>query len=270
MTYQAGFIGIGNMGGALASAVSKSISPRDVVLYDRDLDRVRQLATDLGTQGAGALSVPAEQCEFLFLGVKPHMMAGLFAELRPTLAARATPPVLISMAAGLTLAQLQDMAGFTCPILRIMPNTPVSVGAGVILYSKNQGVTATQLEAFTRLLSAAGSLYPLEESLMDAGSAVSGCGPAFSYLFMDALADGGVCCGLSRQDALHFAAQTVLGAATMVLQSGKHPEMLKNEVCSPGGSTIRGVLALEQHGLRAACMDAVIAAFEKTRDLGKQ
>jgi pyrroline-5-carboxylate reductase len=174
------------------------------------------------------------------------------------------------MAAGLTLCQLEEMVDDSFPIIRIMPNTPVSEGAGVILYVQNQAVSNEQLSLFTSIMAGAGNLYPLDETLMDAGSAVSGCGPAFAYLFIDALADGGVACGLSRTDAQNFAAQTVLGAALMVLSTGKHPEELKNNVCSPGGSTIQGVRTLEQRALRATCMDAVISAFEKTKELGKE
>ncbi len=269
MSFSIGFIGVGNMGGALAKCTTHKVSPDRIVLSDQSLEKAKGLATELGCQAADTQTA-ARESEYLFLGVKPHIMPIVLRDLTPTIKTREAPPVLVSMAAGLTLQQLEDMAGCSYPIIRIMPNTPVSEGAGVILYVKNRLVSDAQLDAFLSMLSAAGKLYPLEESLMDAGSAVSGCGPAFAYLFMDALADGGVACGLSRPDALQFAAQTVLGAAQMILATGKHPDQLKNEVCSPGGSTIQGVRTLEQRALRAACMDAVISAYEKTKDLGKQ
>ena len=269
MTFTFAFIGAGNMGGALATAAAQSLSSSQIVLADQNPEKAAELAAALGCATADSKTAAAES-SFVFLGVKPHIMPHLLSDLKDTLAARSTPPVLVSMAAGLTIAQLEQMVGAPYPIIRIMPNTPVAEGAGVILYVKGKAVSEAQLTQFLSILSTAGKLYPLEETLMDAGSAVSGCGPAFSYLFIDALADGGVTCGLSRPDALNFAAQTVLGAAQMILATGKHPDQLKNEVCSPGGSTIQGVRTLEQRALRAACMDAVIAAFDKTRELGKQ
>lgn len=269
MSYTFGFIGTGNMGSALAHAAAKTQSPDQIILADHVPQKAQTLADQLSCHFGDSKQV-AEQSQFLFLGVKPHMMAYLLKDLAPTLSARSAPPVFVSMAAGLTLQQLEDMAGSKFPIIRIMPNTPVSEAAGVILYVKNEAVSEEQLSFFTTAMSGAGKLYPLDESLMDAGSAVSGCGPAFAYLFIDALADGGVACGLSRTDAIHFAAQTVLGSAQMILSTGKHPDQLKNDVCSPGGSTIQGVRTLEQRAVRSACMDAVISAFEKTKALGKQ
>jgi pyrroline-5-carboxylate reductase len=161
------------------------------------------------------------------------------------------------------------MAGGTYPVVRIMPNTPASIGEGMILYTAGSGVDADALHVLLHDLSGAGRLSALPEKLMDAGSAVSGCGPAFVDLFIEALADGGVACGLPRAQALELAAQMTLGSAKLVLDSGAHPGVLKDAVCSPGGSTIQGVRTLEDGGFRAACMEAVIAAWEKTKELGK-
>ena len=176
--------------------------------------------------------------------------------------------MLVSMAAGLTMEQISAMAGGAYPVIRIMPNTPCAVGAGVVLYDANSLVTSQELSAFTNALSGAGVLDRLEERLIDAGSAVAGCGPAFACLFLEALADGGVACGLPRQKALLYAAQMLEGTARLMLETGSHPGAMKDAVCSPGGSTIAGVHALERQGLRAAAMDAVIAAAEKNRALG--
>jgi pyrroline-5-carboxylate reductase len=161
------------------------------------------------------------------------------------------------------------MADGSYPVIRIMPNTPVAVGYGVILYDTTENVTCEALSGFCNALSQAGLVDHLPEALMDAGSAVSGCGPAFVSMFLESLADGGVACGLPRDKAVQYAAQMMLGTAKMVLESGQHPGVLKDAVCSPGGSTIQGVRTLEQHGFRGAVIDAVIAAFEKNKEMGK-
>ena len=266
MQYTFGLIGSGNMGGAIAHAVSQTT--KDGILADHQPQRAQALAETLGWQ-AGDNETVARESRYLFLGVKPHLMGGMLASIQPVLAGRAESPVLVSMAAGLSIAQIQQMAGQKYPVIRIMPNTPVAVGQGVVLYQSSPNVTPEQEEGFLQLMAKAGQLFPLDESLMDVGAAVSGCGPAYVYLMLDAMADGGVACGLPRADAVNFAAQTILGAAQMVLTTGKHPDQLKNEVCSPGGSTIQGVRTLEQRGVRAAMMDAVIAACEKNAALGK-
>jgi pyrroline-5-carboxylate reductase len=193
----------------------------------------------------------------------------LFDTLRPILTARTDRFVLITMAAGLSLDAVAKMSGAQVPIIRIMPNTPVSVGEGMILYAVNEAVTEKDLEQFLAALSKAGKLDAIAEDKIDAASALSGCGPAFVYLFAEALADGAVECGLTRDKANLYAAQTLLGAATLLLESGKHPGELKDAVCSPGGTTIAGVHALEESAFRSASMNAVTAAYEKTLKLKK-
>ena len=266
MTY--GFIGTGNMGGALARALVREVSPLDVYLNNRTPAKAEALAAELGARADTAAHIAAA-CDYIFLGVKPNLIAGVLAQLAPTLAQRTDKPVLVSMAAGLTLQRLREMAGLSCPILRIMPNTACAVGAGLTLYVPSPEVTEEQLSAFLTLMSASGRLEPLEEHLIDAGSAVAGCGGAFVSLFLEALADGAVTCGLPRDKANTFAAQMLLGAARLALESGKPFGQMKDEICSPGGTTIAGVRALEEGGLRAAAMNAVIAAYEKTLQLKK-
>ena len=266
MKYTFGLIGTGNMGGAIARAVSQTL--KDGILSDKSLEKAQELAQELGFS-AGSNQEAALESRYLFLGVKPHLMGGMLESIKADLAARTEAPILVSMAAGLTISQLQEMAGLDCPIIRIRPNTPVAGGQGVVLYETSAAVTPEILDGFLRVMGKAGQLCRLEESLMDVGASVSGCGPAFVYMVIDAIADGGVACGLPRPDAVKYAAQTLLGAAQMVLESGKHPAQLKNEVCSPGGSTIQGVRTLEQRGIHAAFMDAVISACEKNAALGK-
>lgn len=263
-----GFIGTGNMGSALASAAVKSLNPAELLLSNRTSAKAEALAVRLGCCAASVRET-AETCKYLFLGVKPQMMAGLLSELAPVLAARQDRFLLVSMAAGLSMAEIRSMAGGAYPVIRIMPNTPVSVGEGVILYDATSDVTEAELETFCRGLSAGGLLDRLPEGLIDAGSAVSGCGPAFADLFIEALADGGVANGLPREQAQRYAAQMLKGAAALLLESGRHPGQLKDAVCSPGGSTIAGVRALEQRAFRAAVMEAVDAAVCRTRELGK-
>ena len=204
----------------------------------------------------------------IFLAVKPQMMEAMLEPLRFILAERSNRFVLCTMAAGLPVARIQEMAGGDYPVVRIMPNTPASVGEGMIQYC-SANVTAEEEEAFCQLMAPAGRLDAVAEGMIDAASCVSGCGPAWVYQFIEALADGGVACGLPRAKAQEYAAQMVLGSAKLVLESGKHPGALKDAVCSPGGSTIQGVRVLEEHGLRGAVMDAVLAAYDKTKEMGK-
>jgi len=261
-----GFIGTGNMGGALARAAAKANVP--MLLANRTAAKAEALASELGCQAASAEEV-AGQCGYVFLGVKPQMMKDLLEAVAPVLAARTDDFVLVSMAAGLTMEDIRTMAGAPYPVIRIMPNTPVAVGSGVVLYDATENVAEPVLEQFCQGLRFVGLLDPLPEHLMDAGSAVAGCGPAFAAMFMEALADGAVACGLPRAKALDYAAQMLLGTARLALESGQHPGQMKDAVCSPGGSTIAGVHTLEQGGFRSATMEAVKAAYQRTKELGK-
>ena len=263
-----GFIGCGNMGGALASAVAKSKMPKKILLCDVCAEKAETLAKRIGAE-AVTLNEVAAKATYLFLGVKPQGFEGLFETLRPMLRERETPPVLVSMAAGVSIAAVEKLAGRACPVIRIMPNTPVSVGEGMILYAHNGLVNGEMLDVFCKALARAGVLDAIAEDKIDAASALSGCGPAFVYLFAEALADGAVSCGLARDKAMLYAAQTLRGAAELLITSGKHPGELKDAVCSPGGTTIEGVKALESGAFRASAMSAVTAAYEKTLKLKK-
>ena len=261
MTY--GFIGCGNMGSAIARALRKTTA--NLLISDRS-GKAKALAAELGITYSDNQTIAAS-CDRIFLGVKPHMMAGMLSPLQPTLASQT--PLLITMAAGLTTQQIAEFAGTSLPIIRIMPNTPTAIGKGVIQYCHNNLVTEEMLESFLSDMHFCGLLDPLDESLMDAASALSGSGPAYMYILMEALADGAVACGVPRAKAVEYAAMTMVGAAEMVLQTGQHPGALKDAVCSPGGSTIAGIRALEQHGFRGAAMDCVIATYQRNQELGK-
>lgn len=262
-----GFIGTGNMGGALARAAAKG--GHMLLLANRTPAKAAVLAKELGGTVCPNAEA-AETAELLFLGVKPQGLPGLAGELAPVLQARkGNAPVVVSMATAVTLRELDAMLGGGLPLIRIMPNTPAAVGAGTILYAA-QNVTDAQLDAFRAVLAQAGLLLPLPEAQIDAASAISGCGPAFCFQFADALALGGVRAGLSYPDACRLAAQTMLGAAEMLLQGGEAPDVLKMRVCSPAGTTIEGVLALEQGGFSYTVQNAVTAAYRRTVEMTKK
>ena len=269
----AAFIGTGNMGGALAQAACRALSPAEVTLANRTPEKAAALARELGCVSVLSNEAAVRSARYLFLGVKPQFYADLARDLSPVLRRcheEGQDKVLISMAAGLTLDTLKGLyanVGYDIPILRIMPNTCVAIGKGVIALS---GECEEHLQAAEHMLSQAGLVERLPERLMDQFTAVAGCGPAVVYPFIEALADGGVMTGLPREQALRYAAQTVLGAAAMVLETGEHPGSLKDAVWSPGGSTIACIAALEQAGLRSAAIDAVLASFERNQELGKQ
>ena len=263
-----GFIGTGNMGGALAQATARAISADKIFLADKNQEKAGALAAALGCNAVTVAEI-AENCHFIFLGVKPQMMADLLNRIAPILACRATPFTLVSMAAGISTADIQKMAGGSYPVIRIMPNIPVTTGGGVILYCATENVPEEDVSTFCWALNNAGLIDPLPEHLIDAGSALSGCGPAFVSMFIEALADGAVSCGLTRQQATAYACHTLMGTAKLLAESGMHPGELKDAVCSPGGSTIAGVTALENGNFRASVIDAVSKAYKKTRELGK-
>lgn len=258
-----GFIGTGNMGGAVAKAAAKAVGGGNLFLANRTPAKAEALAAELG--GRACDNGTAARQDYIFLGVKPQMMAGMLEGIRPVLRERMEKGetfTLVTMAASLTIEKIREMAGVEAPTVRIMPNLPISIGKGVILYTAS-GAEKT-LPGLLETLSPAGMLLPVEERLIDAGSAVAGCGPAFACLFIEALADGGVACGLPRAQAQALALQMLAGTAELLLQTGQHPAALKDAVCSPGGTTIAGVHALEKGGFRAAAFDAVKAAYDKT------
>ena len=261
-----GFIGCGQMGGALAAAAAKTVGGENIWIAGSTSAKTAARAEELGVAASDAESI-ARTCRLIFIGVKPPVVPEIVESLRPVLAERTEPFVLVSMAAGISIADIQN--GTSVPVIRIMPNTPVSVGEGVIAYSVSPEVTEEDEALFLQSMKQAGIADKLPEKLMDAAGAVSGCGPAFVYLFLEALADGAVACGMPRAKAEAYARQTVLGAARLSQESGRHTAQLKDAVCSPGGTTIEGVRTLEKEGFRAAAMDAVIAAYEKTGRLKK-
>lgn len=262
-----GFIGAGNMGTALMNAANQ-IPDVEIYVYDTDKSKATLLVDKIGANYMSSKEI-AECCDYIFLAVKPGIIPTVAKNLSPSLKNRSGYTV-VSMAAGISLEKLEAaFTGVNAPIIRIMPNTPASIGKGMTLWCKNERVLENAAEGFEKIMSKSGSLDEIPEKLIDAASALSGCGPAFVYMFIEALADGAVECGLPRDKALRYASETLIGAADMVKYDGRHPEELKDAVCSPGGSTIAGVHALEEGAFRAAASSAVIAAYKKTLTLGK-
>ncbi len=261
-----GFIGTGVMGSALARAVSKN--EKDIMLSNVPSAAAKVLAEELGAHSAENKTI-AESCEYIVLAVKPQVIFSVLEEIAPVLKSRKDDFVLISIAAGVTINSVKSAVGIDFPVIRLMPNTPVSVEKGVILCAFD-GVKEKQKEEFFRMFSSAGLCDEIAEDKIDAAGALTGCGPAFAYIMMQALADGAVACGIDRKTATVYAEKTVAGAAELALLSGEHLEKLKDAVCSPAGSTIEGVNILENRSVRAAFADAVKASYKRNKELGKK
>lgn len=263
-----GFIGAGQMARALAKGFvqAKLVPPERIVAADPVAAAAQQFATEIPEAGLLATNgAVAAQASIVFLATKPQNMSAVFADL----AGKFTPEKLVvSIAAGVTLSKLE--AGLkTTRVIRVMPNTPALIGQGAAAYALGSGASAEDGRLVGQLLSAVGKALLVEEKLLDAVTGLSGSGPAYVYVIIEALADGGVRMGLPREIAAALAAQTVRGAASMVLETGQHPSVLKDQVASPGGTTIAGLAALEDRGLRAALIAAVEAATRRSQELGK-
>lgn len=263
-----GFIGVGHMGATLAEAVIRAVGAENVAVCGGKSGRAEAFAAKTGCELLTDSGV-AEKCRYIFLGVKPQTMAELLTDISPILRERREPCVLVTMAAGITIEKLRAMAGVSAPVLRIMPNTPSAVGAGCTLFAGSPALAEADRDAILEALGLTGELVEMPEELIDAGSAVSGCGPAFVYKFILAFARAGESVGLAPGAALKLARQTVLGAAKLAVESGEDPEILCGQVCSPGGSTIEGVKSLESGSLEAEMIKAVGASFRRTVELGK-
>ncbi len=262
-----GFIGCGNMGGALARSIG-ACAEHTVYLADRDDSRVETLCQSITALATDAQTI-ARTCEFIFLGVKPYGICPLLETLKGALCDN-PDAVLVSMAAGVTLDTIQDALATKNPVIRILPNTPVALGEGMTVYAPSNTLTAEKERDFVFLMRPTGRLDRIDESLIDTACVVSGCGPAYAYMFLDALARAGERGGLSYEDAKFYAAQMMRGAASMVLASDKTPRTLREEVCSPGGSTIEGVRVLASDGIDALIDRAFDASLKRTRELGQQ
>jgi pyrroline-5-carboxylate reductase len=263
-----GFLGTGKMATALAKGwLSALLSTRDLVCGSDPVPEARsRFQKETGAAVFDANAAVVGPSDVLILAVKPQNMAGLLADIRPSVTAK---HLVISIAAGITLRQLAEGLGSGRRLVRVMPNTPCLVGASASAYAAAETATGDDIKLVDRFLNAVGRAFQLPESLLDAVTGLSGSGPAFVFAVIEALSDGGVRMGLPRDVATALAAQTVLGSAKMLLETGLHPGVLKDQVASPGGTTIAGLHALERGGLRAALMDAVEAATRRSAELAK-
>jgi len=268
LTQTIGFIGAGQMARALAQGfqVAELVPGERIFAWDPVADAGQGFVKLV--RGAGLVASNAEvvrRADVIFLAVKPQSMPAVMAEL----AGKVGPEKLVvSIAAGITIGRLSEGLK-TNRVIRVMPNTPALVGHGASAYALGSGATAADGELVGKLVGAVGRAFVVDEKLLDAVTGLSGSGPAFVYVMIEALADGGVRMGLPRDVAAALAAQTVRGAAEMVLATGEHPAVLKDKVASPGGTTIAGLKALEDRGLRGALIAAVEAATTRSQELGK-
>lgn len=267
MTRTIGFIGSGNMGRAIISGLLKAklYQPDEIYAFDISEPVLTQLHANLGITIVTSPVQLVETVDTVVISVKPQVLDQVVQPIK----GKFTPnQVIISIAAGVTLEHLTNQLSDRLKLVRVMPNTPALVGAGMAAIAVNANVTSEEQTSLLTLFESFGLAKIVPEHLIDAVVGVSGSGPAYVYLFIEALADGAVLEGLSRKDAYEFAAQTVLGSAKMVLETGRHPGDLKDMVCSPAGTTITGVRVLEDGGLRGLIMDTVHAVAEKNREMG--
>ncbi len=268
-TYKYGFVGAGRMATALAGALVEAglVEGRELVASDPNSDvRLAFSAAVPGAVIGGENNKVFSSADTVVLAVKPQVMADVLSDFSVE---RGVEPLVVSIAAGVPLAKIETALGPSARVVRVMPNTPCLVGLGASGYSGGRQATAADLTAVGDMLSAVGVAVELPERLLDAVTGLSGSGPAFVYTMIEALSDGGVAAGLPRDVAHLLAAQTVAGAAQMVLATDRHPAQLREAVTSPGGTTTAGLEALEQAGMRAAFVAAVKAAAARSRELGQ-
>ncbi|MGF1508620.1 MAG: pyrroline-5-carboxylate reductase [Myxococcota bacterium] len=261
-------LGAGNMGQAILRGLisKKTLAPENILITCRRPGKAEALAESHGVRWSETNLAAAEQADVVLLGVKPQAMCGVLEEIAPVSPSK----LLISVAAGLSTSRLETWAGgaHAVRVVRAMPNTPAKVGAAATALARGRHAADLDLDVAERLFASIGRTVRLDEEHLDAVTGLSGSGPAYVFLILEAFADAGVKVGLSREIAQDLATQTLLGAARMVLETGEHPGRLKDQVTSPGGTAIAGLHVLEAGGLRTTIMDAVEAATRRANELG--
>lgn len=263
--FQLGLLGAGNMGGAILRGIMERgvIESANVTVYDSMTEKMEQVQSAYGVQIASSAEEMIRVSDMVLLAIKPSVCESFFSKYR----AQFSDKAVLSIIAGWSQARLSESLPSDVRILRIMPNMPAMVGEGMIVFEKGDTLTDEEHAFAKKLLSAVGKVLTVDGKLMDAVTAVSGSGPAYAFMFMEAMADGAVKEGLPRDIAYTLSAQTLYGAAKMLLETGEHPGALKDRVCSPGGTTIDAVASLERDGFRSAVIRAEQICCEKSRNM---
>lgn len=263
-----GVIGAGKIGSAILRGVIRAgLVPKEKVIASDVSDALRQsVAQELGIRVTPDNGAVCDFANIVILAVKPQIVDPVVQEISKKVA---QTKLLVSVAAGVPIARIEANLTAGARVVRVMPNIPCVVGAGASCYAAGANATATDVEKVGSILDSFGTALPVEEKYLDAVTGLSGSGPAYVFVFIESLADGGVQVGLSREVALKLALQTVYGAAKLAIESGKHVAQLKDEVASPGGTTIAGLYALEQRGFRGTVMEAVVSATRRSQELGQ-
>lgn len=263
-----GFVGTGNMGKAMLRGLVKAelYPASEIFIYNRSVEPMEALVAELGVTTTASAAELAQKAQVIILGVKPNALPSVLSQLKDQLNPE---QLVVSVAAGVTLAQMAELLSSEQKLVRVMPNTPALVGEGMSAVAVNEQVTAAETAQILQIFQSFGKAELVTENLIDAVVGVSGSAPAYVYLFIEALADGAVAEGMPRAQAYEFAAQTVLGSAKMVLETGQHPGALKDMVSSPGGTTIAAVKVLEDKGFRSAVINAVQTAAQKNQEMSK-
>mgnify|MGYP000365821933 CR=1 FL=1 len=261
-----GFIGTGNMGSSIIKGIlsSKFEKSENINIFDLDKEKVNNLVKEYGVNAVNSEKELAENCNIIILSVKPHIIPIVLKNLSGNVK---KDTIILTIAAGISISVIENALGEDKKVVRTMPNTPAQVLSGMTAVTFNKNIENSEKEIIFKLLNSFGKSVEIEEKLMHAYTGISGSLPAYVYMFMEALADGGVLCGMPRNKAYEIVAQTVAGSAKMLLETGKHPGQLKDEVCSPAGTTIEAVRVLENGNFRGNVIEAVVACTEKSKEM---
>lgn len=261
-----GFIGAGNMGGAILRGMTAGgFNGNDILVFDRDTEKLAQLSGETGVCQTASAEEIAQKADVVVFAVKPQMFPSVLPPLASLLHAHSA--LVISIAAGKTIESIESLLGTGLPIVRVMPNIAAKVGKGIAAICPNTLVDEKQKAIARQIFEAVGEVVELEERLFSAYSAIAGCSPAFTLLYIDAMAEAGVRYGIPKATSLKIASQAVLGTTSLLQETGEHPRALMDQVCSPAGTTIEGVIALQDGGFESAVLDAIRASYERDKSL---
>ena len=263
-----GFIGCGNMAQAMMTGIIKNqvVAAEEIIASDASVEKIKEVQEKFGIAVTEDNNTTAAESDILILSVKPQVYGKVIKEIKGDIRKN---QLIVTIAAGMGMEQVERQFGQEVKIVRVMPNTPALVGEGMSGMCCNEYVERSEFEKVIHIFQSFGKVEEVTENLMDAVVGVSGSSPAYVYMFIEALADAAVMQGIPRDKAYTFAAQSVYGSAKMVLETGKHPGVLKDAVCSPAGTTIEAVRVLEEKGMRSAVIEAVNSASEKSKEMGK-